>query len=808
MGDLESFDRLAGRPVAERLAAAFAATCDPAAARMGLERWLVAAGNPKLYLQGLAESPDGVERLTRVLAASAPMADALVRNPEDGTVFFEPPRSLRAANRDGRLREARRVLGVATSYRHGLDRLRMLRTRWTLEILDADLSDREDQWRIWRELSHIAEVLIEASAEWAWRETGAPGELPVMIVGFGKLGGEELNYSSDVDLVYVLPDEADEATERPATKWARLFGHAMEDRMGRGSIARVDLRLRPYGAGGEIVRRLTPVDRYYDLYAEPWERLALLRSRRIAGPKLDWEKLRIHHVFERPISDHTLAEMIAIRSRLGEAADGDDLKRLPGGIRDIEFPVQILQIVHGRIQTLLRNQNTLWNVARLGSDGLLGEADLVKADLVFLRKLEHRLQMGGDRQTHAFPTDPAARDRLAALMDQPDGRSLAILLANVRERTAGRADDILADPRRSVPDVPEDVARAVRSWTFDHEVYATALRNPAARERASRIVRRAPLLGPLVGPRNHLLDAILSGEIEEAGRLERTSSLIRWVLAGGDLPADLTAAADRFLERYAPEEVEIVGLGSLGNGTMAPESDLDVLFVVPEGADPAVAEAAAEQAIKKHLWFRKSALGYGLDLRLRPDGNKGRLTVTHERFAHYELTDMELWERLMLGAARPIRASEETMRLVERAARGLPLTPERADELHRMKKRIETERVIPGHEDRDLKLGRGGISDLEWTVRLREWKRGVVHGGTLADRLAPDERADLGTLLDERAWLHLQTGGDLLPENPVKLDLLAAALGLENGERLLQRHRDRSDRVRALLDAAWREARA
>src|SRR5471030_374440 len=127
-----------------------------------------------------------------------------------------------------------------------------------------------------------------------------------MVVGFGKLGGHELNYSSDVDLVYVVEDGLDERLDRDCTRFFEAFGRALSDRMGRGSLYRVDLRLRPYGGAGPIVRSMRAYEAYYKLYAEPWEVQALVRSRPITGSyalRTRWEAMRNAHCFRSKLSE-------------------------------------------------------------------------------------------------------------------------------------------------------------------------------------------------------------------------------------------------------------------------------------------------------------------------------------------------------------------------------------------------------------------------------------------------------------------------------------------------------------------------
>lgn len=757
--DLARFDRLAGRPVAELVRAGADRAADPETAILRLERVLVASGKPAWLLEGLLETPDALPRALAVLGASGPAADLLVHQPELATLFALPHGGpLKTGELD---REAARVMAAATSYRHGLDRLRSLRQRWLLRTLDADLSGARPQPEIWRDLSRAADALIRAAGAWVARDMGLPG-IPVAIVAFGKLGGEELNYASDVDLVYVLPDEADETAERAAVRFCTALGRALEERMGRGSVTRVDLRLRPFGSQGAIVRRIAAVRAYYAHHAEPWERLALVRSRAVVEPfDAGWDQLREERAFLAPLSEATLAGMTALRDRLGEVAEGDDLKRAPGSIRDVELATQILQLVHGRERESLRGRPTPAALDALAREGLLPlekAASLTDA-YVFLRKLEHRVQMTDERQTHAFPADPAARDRLARLMGEPSGESLTEKLADVRRTVLRETASLLGerdDPRARVL---AQAGKGLAPWIDglgDPAYWRRLDENEGSLRRAARLVETAPRLLPLDPGR---ADRVLSGEIEEPGPPSYPDALVREALLGGDFSGPLAEALDRLMEERAQGRIAVVPLGSYGLGTMGPNSDIDALFLVPEHQDSAAAERRAEEM----LTAARRDGGPAIDLRLRPDGGKGALARTLRALRQYDEEGMETWERLALGSARFLKPWPEAEKALRQAADRYPPTAD----LKAMKLRIERER---SGGERDLKLGPGGLDDLFWGVRLREMRLGpeAPRPIALAERLPPYLRPVLARLVKARARAFLLGAErDILPEAPM-----------------------------------------
>ncbi|RYG36619.1 hypothetical protein EON81_09230, partial [bacterium] len=421
---------------------------DPDRAVMNLERWLGAVGSPALHLSTLEASPMLAKYFFLVLGASQPLADALIQNPELASLLLDPAELNRVPTRAGIEAEGRRLLAAATSPSHALDRLRFLKQRWTLPIVLNDLAGTWPQPAVWRALSDLAEAIIALAQEVVWQQRSPGTECPVTIVAFGKLGGREVNYSSDVDLVYVLPDGADERVEREATRFAEAFGRALSDRMGRGALFRVDLRLRPYGGTGSILRRIRSYEGYYDLYAEPWEQQALLRSRPVAGdPEVmeRWQALRTARSFRHRLGENALHEMLAMRTRIEEFAEDNDIKRGKGGIRDIEFTVQILQMAYGHGHPDLQVLPTIEAIEALTIHRALTPEDAraLKEGYIFLRKLEHRLQLLGDQQTHAMPNDPKTLNTVGRLMGLLDGEDLERATRSCRRRIGVLYESIL-----------------------------------------------------------------------------------------------------------------------------------------------------------------------------------------------------------------------------------------------------------------------------------------------------------------------------------------------------------------------------
>ena len=279
---------------------------------------------------------------------------------------------------------------------------------------------------IMRELTVLAEAILQSALEQAAGEAGLPAH-SLSILAFGKLGGEELNYSSDIDLL---------ALAAPGTPPERLagLGEVMErlradlsDHTEEGYVYRVDLRLRPYGRSGELVGGTEGVLRYYRESAALWELQALLKARPVAGDQELGARFlqQARELLSRPFPAAQVVRAVsglrkASRARLAKALPaGPNIKEGSGGIRDVEFLVQALQLVHA---PAVLAGNTLAALEGLRLAGILApeRAESLARDYLFLRRIEHYLQIFEDRQTHTLPSDPGELSALARRALGPD----------------------------------------------------------------------------------------------------------------------------------------------------------------------------------------------------------------------------------------------------------------------------------------------------------------------------------------------------------------------------------------------------
>ncbi|MFF2993817.1 bifunctional [glutamine synthetase] adenylyltransferase/[glutamine synthetase]-adenylyl-L-tyrosine phosphorylase [Streptomyces sp. NPDC057950] len=429
---LES-DQLAPIKADPVLLEALGTTADPDLALLGLVRLVEAQDGhtaERELLDTLVAAKPLRDRLLGVLGASAALADHLARHPGDWQelVTYEP-QDLHpgVAEFERGLAEADDPVSLRVAYR-----------RCLLSIAARDVCGTTDLAQTAAELADLATATLRAAL--AIARGAAPGDAALCrlaVVAMGKCGGHELNYVSDVDVIFV-GEAADGADEGKAIQAAtRLAAHMMRicsETTVEGSIWPVDANLRPEGRNGPLVRTLSSHLAYYQRWAKTWEFQALLKARPVAGDiELGTEYVNtlaplVWHAAER---ENFVADVQKMRRRVVEnipVAEVDrELKLGPGGLRDVEFAVQLLQLVHGRADSSLRSGTTLDALKALAAGGYVGRADAVQLDdsYRFLRLMEHRIQLYRLRRTHLVPEDSADLRRI--------GRSLGLRVDPVVE---------------------------------------------------------------------------------------------------------------------------------------------------------------------------------------------------------------------------------------------------------------------------------------------------------------------------------------------------------------------------------------
>ena len=432
-------------------------SADPDAALANLERMAEATGSPLGFFRSIGASRRTLDVFVRLSASSEFLTQTLQRHPEYIDMLASPGTLAAPRPLSDMEAELLRRVGAESTEEGRLNALRRFRLREFLRIGVRDVSGIARVTSTTREISLLAEACIRVALKMAVEERRAAGGLPgrIAALGMGKLGGRELHYSSDADLVFVYLEDggtpdAFREFERCVRRVLDILGRLTEE--GRGF--QVDLRLRPEGGAGLLARSLEGYRRYLKESVQAWERQALVRARYVAGDRSLARALLgdvAEAVWGRPLTAPDLEELRHIKRRIenektNRSGEVIDLKLGPGGILDIEFTVQILQLVHGRSHPAVRRPNTLQALDALARAGALPpeEAKALREAYLFLRRAENRLQLYQDRPAEGVPASPDELGTFARRLGYPQkrpGRAAEAFLADVR-RLCGRAREI------------------------------------------------------------------------------------------------------------------------------------------------------------------------------------------------------------------------------------------------------------------------------------------------------------------------------------------------------------------------------
>jgi len=432
----------------DQLKAYLGAAPDPDAAihyLLGLKQ------HSKEALERLAHSPSGLQHFVTVASYSRFLSEEILQNPQWLDEVPAMNRLLTASEYKKRLGKFLKDPAPAAGVQEGVRALplslALFRRQQILRILLRDVLGLSSVSETTEELSNLADAILHISykrirAELAAKygeprhvdEGGESRECGMSVIALGKLGGRELNYSSDIDLMFVYTANGETDGKHPISnkefykKVANQYTELLSTYTAEGLCYRVDLRLRPDGSHGEVCISLDGAKTYYQTRARDWELQMLIKARVAAGdPGAGRELLStVEPLIYSTTLDFSAVEAVsATRERISEKLNrrkhvkpAFDVKLAPGGIRDVEFLVQCLQRLHGGRVPWLRHGGTMLALSRLSDKDLLSAAEygrLISA-YRFLRNLEHRLQIAEDRQTHSLPTSPRELDLLAKKM--------------------------------------------------------------------------------------------------------------------------------------------------------------------------------------------------------------------------------------------------------------------------------------------------------------------------------------------------------------------------------------------------------
>jgi glutamate-ammonia-ligase adenylyltransferase len=422
---------------------------DPDLALMNLAEFIAAVGARTSFLALLEQHPATRRVLLRLFASSAYLSTIFIRHPDmlDTLVRSDLAGTRRSA---AELRdELAGLLAASPDFESKLDALRAFRHQEFLRIAIADLAGDFELIDVERELTALAEAVLDQAMALARIQTAArftiPPTMRLCAIAMGRLGAGEMSYNSDLDLIFVYDDRAEVAASGPeiAARVMQKLIAILESRTREGYAYKLDLRLRPSGNAGPLVTSLDGFREYHRQSSAVWERQALVRARVIAGNQelaREVEAARVEFVYGRGLSAAEIGEIAAMRHRMETEIGVEDKTRLNikqgrGGLVDVEFLVQMMSLAHGHAHAELRVRDTMGLLEALAGLHLLASDDVValEDDYRFLSRLENRLRIESDQPAWAVPTSATALRPLARRMgfEGADGamRMLAELAA-------------------------------------------------------------------------------------------------------------------------------------------------------------------------------------------------------------------------------------------------------------------------------------------------------------------------------------------------------------------------------------------
>ncbi|MBI2500859.1 MAG: hypothetical protein HYW02_05230 [Deltaproteobacteria bacterium] len=611
--------------------------------------------------------------------------------------------------------------------------LRLYKYSEFVRITVRDLSALASFEEIGLELSSLANALIDGACWSAFRILGEKSVQPppFSVIGLGKLGGDDLNFSSDIDILYLYLSgkgakkgssfrQEQEQFEFFA-KRSELITRLLQERSDEGICFRVDLDLRPEGRNGPIVNSIDALEKYYEIRGAVWERLAWIKGKHAAGDarvSRDCLKRLTPFVYPRTANLSAIQEIRKMKERINTEVErlstgSFHLKLGRGGIREIEFFVSAFQLLYGGREPKLRKRNTLDSLRVLKGLSLLPaqEENSLREAYIFFRRLENRLQMREEQQLHSLPSSQKEISILSrqAGYNEPD-RFLEQLHRHQREvaacfeRLAGFG--AMAEARGPV----------ISHWNeLNQEISAE-----------SDLEERLEILRRFKRSRLKRIE-----DQDEAGRwplpqLFRELTIIaETILRGGH-----QIAWEELSRKITPPEgpFAVLAMGKFGGKELNYFSDLDLIFLLERPDEMAFYTKLSERIISAISLLTAAGRAYSIDTRLRPSGRAGTLVSTLDSFEEYHHKFGRIWERQALIKARPVLGEENFIRKVEQLLDKLiyeePLSQDPAPEIYQLRMRMEQElaKESPGHYE--IKLGRGGLVDIEFLVQYLQ----LLHG--------------------------------------------------------------------------------
>ncbi|MBI2335854.1 MAG: hypothetical protein HYU97_03735 [Deltaproteobacteria bacterium] len=657
-----------------------------------------------------------------------------------------------------------------SSFADWLQAIRVYKYQELTRITIKDLSGIEPA-TILTELSDLASTLLQAvdAQTFLWSESkwGKPlraegGVCAYHLLMLGKLGGRELNYSSDIDLLVITETDAGATTQGLSlheffVKHVQALKGFMEEMTAEGFLYRVDLELRPEGRSGTLVNSLSALENYYEVFGADWERQALSKARPGAGSiPLGEEFIRrvSPFVYPRYYAIEGLASMVRMKQKVHEELTkknrpGFHVKLGIGGIREIEFFVQSLQIIFGGREPTLRHTNTLESITRLEHARLMSKSDaeILRKSYLFLRQLEHRLQIVEELQTHLLSDESEEQIQVAKRMGYTgeDELILKTFSADLQQVTTG------------VQSVFNKLF-AAEEWTLQtktlyseedpEELFAMREALGLRLHGASNLEEKINLLRFFKKEQEAEIQKVEKNVFSSRRRILLRLSRVAELICQQALNLATLEIENRFGKPtyvrggklLGQSQLVVLGMGKLGGMEINYGSDLDVIFIYSE---PGTTDG--KQKISNSEFFARltqkfifiltmltpAGIGYSIDTELRPSGNQGPLVTTLEAFMEYQKSSARTWERQSLLKARPIAGNAHLASVIQSHLHALLYSTSFPAsiglEMHHLRMRVEKELGQETDLAFDFKKGRGALMDIEFILQYLQMTQGAQY---------------------------------------------------------------------------------
>jgi glutamate-ammonia-ligase adenylyltransferase len=951
--------------VAQPLIEAICAAPDPDAALVGLSRYVGARASKAMFVSYLLDDPAALGVLVELLGTSPFLTEILIRDPEYfHWLMSQLNRPPNAALEDewGDSTRSKRVRGRGMESAEALDALKRRKRQHLLLIAARDILGRDTLQASTAQLSMLADLMVDNALEVVAGDLLAADGLDRMpgrfaVIGMGKLGGQELNYSSDIDVIYLYEpdDEDDSGSHAWFQRLARKLTAALTEHTAESYFYRVDLRLRPMGRSGNVAHSFNQLKHYYGTWGVTFERFAMIKARPSAGDRdlgLRFVESMQKFVY-RPYLDHAALEEIyqhkAVTDRAVQSSSSSrNVKLGRGGIREAELFTQVLQLTYGARHLQLRQRNTLKGLEALQKTGFITHDvfDSLTRAYVFLRTVEHRLQMVQESQIHTLS---ASRDELAICarrlrfenIEQMEAeldahrRRVHDVYKDLFERRKGTTsfearqfyrilgDEVSEEDARahlaecgfrdpaaalaavralgqhaataSAPATARNVLanflaastkRIVRcakpelllmrfeqlatEWGGATRLALSLLENHVLCDvlvdvldhgelLAQRLIQHPELLDALVQPIPSL-DALRRSFEASLARFERFDRqnrmdavrrfkrneefkiLVGWLATGAldQLHERLSLLADYCIAQaarwHAPATLDdplrswaVVALGKLGGAELTVHSDLDLVFVYEDTVDASDSDARWQTFVERTQSFLGEPTGegvaYHIDTRLRPEGTKGALAIPFPSFCRYLEERAEPWERLAWTRAQVLVGSPDLAQRLRSTIEAFVYGPWDArlpEVMHHIRMRMEHELGKEGTSRLDLKVGKGGLADIDFMLQLAQIREGSANAafripGTRrllkvlpsTSYIRPEEAERLSEAyrilrtIETLVRLDADASISWISPDPVTMNAIGTRMGFGDapGGRLVAQYREVTERVRTIYTA-------